>query len=103
MVTFIAHVQNKGGRPSPRYDWHWVIDGRDVAGSWSPPLGEQEERTVTLGLNDGVNIEVTSGLTEGETILQFVPGAAAGGGDGGVIIDPGVDPGFTDGGGVVTK
>lgn len=61
--------------------------------------GEQEERSVTLGLNDGVNIEVTSGLTEGETILQFVPGAAAGGGDGGVIIDPG----FTDGGGVVTK
>jgi multidrug efflux pump subunit AcrA (membrane-fusion protein) len=61
--------------------------------------GEQEERTVTLGLNDGVNIEVTSGLSEGETILQFVPGAAAGGGDGGVIIDPG----FTDGGEVVTK
>jgi multidrug efflux pump subunit AcrA (membrane-fusion protein) len=65
--------------------------------------GEQEERPVTLGLNDGVNIEVTSGLDEGETILQFVPGAAAGGGDGGVIIDPGIDPGFTDGGEVVTK
>lgn len=61
--------------------------------------GEQEERSVTLGLNDGVNVEVTGGLSEGETILQFVPGAAAGGGDGGVIIDPG----FTDGGEVVTK
>jgi multidrug efflux pump subunit AcrA (membrane-fusion protein) len=62
--------------------------------------GSQEERTVELGINDGVNIEVTSGLSEGETILQFVPGAAAGDGGGGVIIDPG----FTDGGGeVITK
>ena len=52
--------------------------------------GAQEERPVTLGLNDGVNVEIKDGLTEGETILQFVPGAAAGDpGDGGVIIDPG--------------
>jgi multidrug efflux pump subunit AcrA (membrane-fusion protein) len=50
--------------------------------------GETEERPVTLGLNDGVNVEITGGLEEGEIILQFVPGAAAGG-DGGVIIDPG--------------
>ncbi len=47
--------------------------------------GNQEERPVTLGLNDGVNVEVTSGLEEGEIILQFVPGAAAG--DGGGVID----------------
>jgi len=53
--------------------------------------GNQEERPVTLGLNDGVNVEVTGGLEEGEMILQFVPGAAAGG-DGGVIIDPGIEP-----------
>lgn len=63
--------------------------------------GSQEERPVTLGLNDGINVEVTSGLTEGELILQFVPGAAAGEGDGGVIIDPGF--GVDDGGEVVTK
>jgi macrolide-specific efflux system membrane fusion protein len=49
--------------------------------------GTQEERTVTLGLNDGINVEITDGLTEGELILQFVPGAAA----------P-VDPGMVDGG-----
>lgn len=49
--------------------------------------GNREERPVTLGLNDGVNVEITGGLEEGELILQFVPGAAAGdGGDGGVII-----------------
>lgn len=52
--------------------------------------GAHEERPVTLGLNDGVNVEVTSGLEEGEIILQFVPGAEAGEGDGGVIIDPGI-------------
>jgi multidrug efflux pump subunit AcrA (membrane-fusion protein) len=39
--------------------------------------GTQEERPVTLGLNDGINVEITDGLTEGELILQFVPGAAA--------------------------
>jgi hypothetical protein len=44
LVTFTAHVQNKGARATPRYDWHWVIDGKDVAGSWSPPLGVQQER-----------------------------------------------------------
>ena len=61
------------------------------------PDGTQEERTVTLGLNDGINVEVTEGLEEGELILQFVPGAAAGEGgpldpgapiDGGVIVEP---------------
>jgi multidrug efflux pump subunit AcrA (membrane-fusion protein) len=57
--------------------------------------GSQEERPVTLGLNDGVNVQVTSGLEEGEMILQFVPGAAAG--DGGVIIDPGIEPLPADG------
>jgi len=59
--------------------------------------GTQEERPVTLGLNDGVNVEIIEGLTEGEMVLQFVPGAAAG--------DPGgvpIDPGFPiDGGGVI--
>lgn len=50
--------------------------------------GAQEERPVTLGLNDGVNVEVTGGLEEGEIILQFVPGAAAGAGGG--VIDPGI-------------
>jgi hypothetical protein len=60
--------------------------------------GTQEERTVSLGLNDGINVEVTEGLEEGELILQFVPGAAAG--EGGVI-----DPGFPaeDGGGLIVE
>ncbi|MFD2094217.1 efflux RND transporter periplasmic adaptor subunit [Blastococcus deserti] len=35
--------------------------------------GTQEERTVTLGLSDGEQIEVREGLTEGEQVLQFVP------------------------------
>ncbi|MEQ1737174.1 MAG: hypothetical protein ABL886_12320 [Rhodoglobus sp.] len=54
--------------------------------------GTQEERTVSLGLNDGINVEVTEGLAEGELILQFVPGAAA----------P-LDPGIIDGGGVIVE
>jgi macrolide-specific efflux system membrane fusion protein len=52
--------------------------------------GTQEERPVNLGLSDGINVEITEGLEEGELILQFVPGAAAGdpnapGGPGGPI------------------
>jgi macrolide-specific efflux system membrane fusion protein len=39
--------------------------------------GSTELRPVTLGLNDGVNVQVLTGLAEGETILQFVPGAVA--------------------------
>ncbi len=37
--------------------------------------GTHEERPVTLGLNDGINVEIVDGLTEGEMVLQFVPGA----------------------------
>ncbi|MEP6480745.1 MAG: hypothetical protein ABJA94_01925 [Rhodoglobus sp.] len=44
------------------------------------PDGSNESRPVTLGLSDGTNVEVTGGLAEGDSILQFVPGA------------PGVDP-----------
>ncbi|MBF0972646.1 MAG: efflux RND transporter periplasmic adaptor subunit, partial [Actinomyces graevenitzii] len=32
------------------------------------------ETTVKLGINDGNQIVVTSGLKEGDSILQFVPG-----------------------------
>ena len=35
---------------------------------------DAEKRAVSLGINDGTNIQVTDGLTEGETILLFVPG-----------------------------
>ncbi len=41
------------------------------------PDGTTEQRPVTLGLNDGVSVEVTEGLAEGELVLQFVPGAPA--------------------------
>ena len=42
------------------------------------PDGTTELREVVLGLNDGVNVEVVSGLEVGDTILQFVPCAEAG-------------------------
>jgi multidrug efflux pump subunit AcrA (membrane-fusion protein) len=38
---------------------------------------EPEERPVTLGVNDGVIVEVTDGLAEGDSIRQFVPGFVA--------------------------
>jgi macrolide-specific efflux system membrane fusion protein len=41
------------------------------------PDGSNEKRPVTLGLNDGKNVQVLTGVAEGDVILQFVPGAAA--------------------------
>jgi multidrug efflux pump subunit AcrA (membrane-fusion protein) len=38
---------------------------------------DPEERAVTLGVNDGTIVEVVSGLDEGESIRQFVPGFVA--------------------------
>lgn len=38
---------------------------------------EPEERAVKLGVNDGVTVEVTEGLAEGDSIRQFVPGFVA--------------------------
>lgn len=38
---------------------------------------EPEERAVKLGVNDGVIVEVTEGLAEGDSIRQFVPGFVA--------------------------
>lgn len=38
---------------------------------------EPVEREVSLGLNDGQQVEITEGLDEGELVLQFVPGAPA--------------------------
>lgn len=38
---------------------------------------EPEERAVELGVNDGAMVEVVSGLEEGESIRQFVPGFVA--------------------------
>lgn len=43
------------------------------AGDGSDP----EERAVTLGVNDGTTVEVVTGLDEGESIRQFVPGFVA--------------------------
>jgi hypothetical protein len=39
--------------------------------------GTTELRPVTLGLNDGINVEVIEGLEEGDLVLQFIPGAPA--------------------------
>jgi hypothetical protein len=41
---------------------------------WVPGAdGAPEERPVTLGLTDGEQVEITGGVTEGESVLQFVP------------------------------
>jgi hypothetical protein len=42
------------------------------------PAGEPQQRKVQLGLNDGSLIEIVSGLNEGESVLEFTPGAPAG-------------------------
>ena len=52
------------------------------------PDGSTEARPVTLGINDGMNVQIAGGLAEGDMVLQYVPGAIA--------PDPGfMDPGFS--------
>lgn len=58
--------------------------------------GSPAEVAVTLGLTDGTSVEVTSGLKEGDSVLQFVPGAPTpeggcvpSGGGGMICTDPG--------------
>ena len=58
----------------------WVMPGGAAAPEGTGVEGagaEAVEREVSLGLNDGQLVEITSGLVEGEMVLQFVPGAPA--------------------------
>jgi hypothetical protein len=48
IVTFTAHVMNVGAVECGRYDWHWLIDGKDVQGGWSETLTPGAERTYEL-------------------------------------------------------
>lgn len=41
------------------------------------PDGTTQERRVSLGLTDGTVVQVTEGLAEGDTVLEFAPGAEA--------------------------
>ncbi|WP_111720778.1 efflux RND transporter periplasmic adaptor subunit [Homoserinimonas sp. OAct 916] len=54
------------------------------------PDGTTQETEVSLGLNDGFTVEIAGGLAEGDTVLEFVPGA--------VPVDPwaGWEPGMPE-------
>lgn len=56
-----------------------AVEGTAVSGNvyLVMPDGSTELREVVLGLTDGINVEVVSGVEVGDTILQFVPGAEA--------------------------
>ncbi|GIG19338.1 hypothetical protein Cch01nite_00620 [Cellulomonas chitinilytica] len=45
------------------------------------PDGTNEKREVGLGLTDGENVQITSGLVAGDEILQFIPVAGGAGAD----------------------
>jgi hypothetical protein len=48
VVTFTAHVKNKGPVAAPRFDWHWLIDGKDVKGGETPGLAPGAETTYQI-------------------------------------------------------
>jgi len=47
MVTFTAHIINKGAASSPAFDYAWHIDGTEVAVGTLPALAPAEEITAT--------------------------------------------------------
>lgn len=61
------------------------IPNRYIRGTLENPIvvvlvdGQQEERQITLGLSDGINTEVLSGLEEGEKVVLPTPGERPGG------------------------
>ena len=62
--------------------------GNSGPGSGGPP----EQRKVQLGLNDGAVVEIVSGLAEGESVLEFIPGAPAQQQSGPQVAGPGSAP-----------
>jgi multidrug efflux pump subunit AcrA (membrane-fusion protein) len=56
-----------------------LIPNRAIRGTWENPAvrvyidGQEEEREITLGLSDGINTEVLSGLEEGEEVVLPAP------------------------------
>lgn len=55
-----------------------VKGGAGTGVVWVDADGSAEERTVELGVTDGTRVQVTSGLEEGDTVRQFVPGTTSG-------------------------
>ena len=57
-----------------------LIPNRAIRGTWENPMvavdidGQVEERQITLGLSDGINAEVLSGLKERERVVLPAPG-----------------------------
>ncbi|WP_043671346.1 hypothetical protein [Clavibacter michiganensis] len=50
----------------------------DTGNVWlASDSGEPEERAVGLGISDGKVVQITTGLAEGDMVLEFVPGAPA--------------------------
>lgn len=56
-----------------------VQGGAETGNVWveASDGAEPEERAVTVGINDGVMVEVLEGLEEGDSIREFVPGFVA--------------------------
>jgi len=57
-----------------------AVDGAAGSGTVYLPSadgGKPSKQAVSLGLTDGVHVQITGGLKAGDTILQFVPGAPA--------------------------
>jgi multidrug efflux pump subunit AcrA (membrane-fusion protein) len=57
-----------------------AVEGLSENGNvWLVPAGggEPEKRPVRIGLNDGAAVQIVDGLTEGDRVLEFVPGAPA--------------------------
>jgi RND family efflux transporter MFP subunit len=65
-----------------RHDNVLLIPNRVIQGTLQTPMvevlvdGKQEQRQITLGLSDGINTEVLSGLEEGEKVVELVSTSA---------------------------
>ncbi|OUD84991.1 hypothetical protein BC477_11310 [Clavibacter michiganensis subsp. michiganensis] len=80
-----GHASSRASRPTSRSRGRGArrpdppttaVEGlADTGNVWlASDGGEPEERSVGLGISDGKVVQITSGLAEGDMVLEFVPG-----------------------------
>jgi hypothetical protein len=71
IVTFTAHIINKGTAASPPFDYAWHIDGAEVASGTLPALAPAEEITATYQWPWGHEMSPDGQLALGDHSVRF--------------------------------
>ena len=71
IVTFTAHIVNKGTSASPAFDYAWHIDGSEVANGTLPALAPAQEATATYQWPWGHELSADGQQALGDHSVRF--------------------------------